>query len=57
MPEEIETILELDKPCKHSNRFSTSNPDAPITSIYILKGNMPESKNAKKVKVTISVVE
>ena len=57
MPEEIEVILELDKECKHSNRFGTQNPDSPVTSIYILKGNMPEVKKAKKVKVVLSVVE
>jgi hypothetical protein len=52
-----ETVLTLSKPCKHSNRFDTQDPDAPITSIYVLKGNMPEIKNAKKIAVTIRVVE
>lgn len=53
----IETTLELDKTCKHSNRFATKHPDAPVSSIYISKANMPAVKTAKKVKVTIEVLE
>jgi hypothetical protein len=52
-----ETILTLDKPCKHSNRFSTQDPDAPINSVYVLKGNLPGIKDAKKIAVAIRIVE
>lgn len=55
--EVTETILTLDKPCLHSNRFSTKDPDAPINSIYILKGNLPAIKTAKRVAVTIRVID
>ncbi len=60
MPEEItlvETELTLERPCKHSVLFKTKDPNAVIENIYVSKANMPEIKNAKKVAVTVRIME
>lgn len=44
------------KDCKGSVRFETADPNAVVTNIYVDR-SMPGISEAKKVKVTVEVIE
>lgn len=51
-----ETVMTKDKDCKGSVRFSTDDLKARVTNVYVSRA-MPGIEDAKKVKVTIEVIE
>jgi hypothetical protein len=54
--EVTETILNRDKECKHSVRFTTGELDVPVDNVYVAR-SMPGITTAKKIAITVRVVE
>lgn len=44
--------LSLDKPCKHSNRYKSTDKDSPVQTLYV---NKPYSEN--KTHLVIELTE
>jgi hypothetical protein len=53
----ISVTLEKTKETKGTYRFDSSNPDAPITSVYVKKGAFDGGAVPKRIVLTVAEVE